>query len=657
MTTIAEAERPTLEGARSPYRGGGLTPTLRGLIIGILGSLLVGGGFEYSHMVLRVSALTGWHYTIGANIMLFTIGLMFNPLVGLIRREWMLSPAEMAQVYVMWTVGSAVSVPIVSYFLPHITSMVYYASAENNWAFTVRPYIPDWVIPLHDFEVVKDFYEGRKDGAVPWDLWLPALLMWAPMLMSLYVAMISVMVILRKQWVDHERLVYPMMQLPIAMIQDDDKGIPGLVKPLFRNWIFWLGFALPFIIYTNNHLVRYFPLEYINPGGSYYYFYGETIRVRMGISFFLIGFAYFIRRDVTLGICFFFAIYMCYEFAISLMGGGHYDPMISPWSKRGPTTFVFQGFGAFAALVGVGLWSARHHLKKVWRCTFGLEAGGEAESGEIMSYRAAVLATVGSFAFMSFWLWSVGLPLWVAPIYLLFAFILYIGITRVVTEGGVPWFAPPMIASDAVAVGFGSRAVTPSGIVALGFTYSWAADLIILVMATAANGLKVVEESVRGRRRMLFWSMIAALVVSLGSAIYVKLDVAYEHGGLNTSHTFKEQGFYQWEDAAMRLHQLTEPGWEYWGHAGLGASMMGLLMLARQRFLWWPFHPLAFPISVSTHKMFISILVAWALKSAAVNYGGPRLYRRLRPFFLGLIMGQWAPKGIFAIVEYVRQSL
>ena len=43
-----------------------------------------------------------------------------------------------------------------------------------------------------------------------------------------------------------------------------------------------------------------------------------------------------------------------------------------------------------------------------------VEAGGEAESGEIMSYRAAVLATVGSFAFMSFWLWSVGLPLWVA---------------------------------------------------------------------------------------------------------------------------------------------------------------------------------------------------------------------------------------------------
>jgi hypothetical protein len=631
--------------------------TIRGLAVGALGSLLVGGGFQYSSMVLGVSALTGWHYTIGANIMLFAMALLVNPLLGLIRRSWMMTPAELAQVYVMWTVGSAVSVPVVAYFLPQITSMVYYASPENNWAMTVLPQIPAWVIPLHDFEVVKDFYEGRGDGAVPWDLWLPALFNWVPLLMSLYVAMIAIVVILRKQWIDHERLVYPMMQLPIAMIQDDENGLPALIKPLFKNWIFWLGFALPFIIYMNNGLVRYLPLDYINPGGSYYYFYGETVRIRMGISFFLIGFAYFIRRDVTLGLCFFFVLYLCYEFAITLMGGGQYDPMISPWSKRGPTTFVFQGFGAFAALIGVGLWNARHHLKRVARSAFGLVEGDEAEAGEIMSYRAAVFAAIGSLCIMSFWLWRVGMPFWVAPLYLLFAFILFLGITRVVSEGGVPWFTPPMIASDAVAVGFGTRAMTPSGLVALGFTYCWGADMIILVMSTAANGLKVVEETVRDRRRLLFWSMIIALVVSLGSSIYIKLDVAYEHGGLNTSHTFKEQGFYQWEDAAMRLGTLTDPNWGYWGHAGLGATVMGLLMVARQRFLWWPFHPLAFPISVSTHKMFISILVAWALKSAAVGYGGPRLYRKLRPFFLGLIMGEWAPKGIFALYEFARQSM
>jgi len=44
------------------------------------------------------------------------------------------------------------------------------------------------------------------------------------------------------------------------------------------------------------------------------------------------------------------------------------------------------------------------------------------------------------------------------------------------------------------------------------------------------------------------------------------------------------------------------------GHTALGTVVMGLLMIVRQRFLWWPFHPLAFPISLATHKMFVSIL-------------------------------------------------
>ena len=48
MTAAVDASRADPAGVKSPYRDGGLTPTVRGLIIGILGSLLVGGGFEYS---------------------------------------------------------------------------------------------------------------------------------------------------------------------------------------------------------------------------------------------------------------------------------------------------------------------------------------------------------------------------------------------------------------------------------------------------------------------------------------------------------------------------------------------------------------------------------------------------------------------------------
>ena len=224
--------------------------TYRGLVIGTLGCVVTGAGFNYACYVLDIWALAGWHYTIGANLMLFLMALFINPVLGLFNRNWMLSQAELAQVYVMWIVGSVVSsTGLIGYLLPHITTMAYYVSPENTWAEAVLPFIPDWVVPSHHAQDIRGFYEGSGDGSIPWDIWLPALVVgWAPLVMCLYIAMICSVVILRKQWMDHERLGYPMMQLPISMMQDDADGSQRLMKPLFRNWLFWVGFIIPFII-------------------------------------------------------------------------------------------------------------------------------------------------------------------------------------------------------------------------------------------------------------------------------------------------------------------------------------------------------------------------------------------------------------------------
>ena len=637
--------------------------TYRGLIIGTLGCIVVGAGFNYATYVLRVGAWSTWHYAIGANLMMFLMALVVNPLLGLFNRAWALRPAELAQVYVMWLVGSGVATNgLPDYLLPHITSMAYYVSPENLWAEAVIPFILDWVVPSLYPQDIRGFYEGSGDGTVPWKLWLPALLIgWGPMAMCLWVAMISVAVILRKQWMDNERIVYPMMQLPIAMIQDDvgddDSTRRRLLKPLFRNWLFWLGFLIPFIIGVNNSLTKYFPLDPIDVGGQYVYLFREVVQVRVGITFMMIGFAYFIRRDITLGICFYFFVYMAYQIVSTLTGGGETDPLMSPWT-RAPTSFSFQGLGAFVALVVVGLWNGRKHLVAVARRALGLSSAVDAtESDEIKSYRTAVILFVGSFSYICFWLWLLGVPAWIAFLYLGLGFILYLGITRVVCEGGIPWFACPIIASDAIVGGMGTRALGPKGIVALAFTYAWAADMIILVMSCAAQSLKVVDEIIKRHRRMLLSSMVLAIAVSICGGMAVFLSTAYEHGGLNITHTLKEQGYYQWQDAAARLQARTDTNWSYWGHTGIGAVVMGLLMFARQRFVWWPFHPIGFPVSLATHKMFVSILIAWAIKTAVLRFGGPKLYNTLKPLFLGFIIGEWSPKLVILVWEWALQNM
>jgi hypothetical protein len=82
---------------------------------------------------------------------------------------------------------------------------------------------------------------------------------------------------------------------------------------------------------------------------------------------------------------------------------------------------------------------------------------------------------------------------------------------------------------------------------------------------------------------------------------------------------------------------------------------MGLLLLARHRLLWWPLHPLGFPIAVvwSTNQVWFSIFVAWLLKLVVLRYGGPCLYRASRPFFIGLIAGQATIAGVWLVVDYI----
>ena len=201
-----------------------LGPPYRALFIGIIGCLLCGGGSQYTDMMLKRSGLTGWFYTPGALILLFLLVLAINPTIGLFRRQWVLRPAELAQIYVMMIIASAVSTDgFVSYFLPQLTSPVYYATPENNWAVELLPHVPNWLIPAYHLKEVKDLYEGVP-GGVPWGLWLPPIVRWVPLALSLHLAMITIMVILRKQWIERERLVFPMTQLPVAMIQDDEEG-------------------------------------------------------------------------------------------------------------------------------------------------------------------------------------------------------------------------------------------------------------------------------------------------------------------------------------------------------------------------------------------------------------------------------------------------
>ena len=104
---------------------------------------------------------------------------------------------------------------------------------------------------------------------------------------------------------------------------------------------------------------------------------------------------------------------------------------------------------------------------------------------------------------------------------------------------------------------------------------------------------------------------------------------------------------------AHHLNNIRPTSWDSWGFAAIGAAVQLLLTLAYHRFIWWPIHPLIFPVGAiwCTHQMMPPIFVAWAIKAAMLHYGGVRLYRTVRPLFLGLILGQYMSGGMWILID------
>ncbi|MBI2503777.1 MAG: hypothetical protein HYW07_11170 [Candidatus Latescibacteria bacterium] len=633
----------------SPSRQPGLT--WRSLLAGSLLTCIISAGDPYGNMVLRGSYLSLDFSTAAAIFLFFLFTLFANTGLGLIHPRLRLVPQELMVVYLMATIACSIAtMGLTEYLLPILSGAGYYASPENEWVQLIHPFIPSWMVP-QDPEAVKFFYEGAPRGyGIPWSVWLPPLLAWLPLLLAVYFAMICLMVILRRQWVVRERLSFPLVQAPLAMIGGADQG---RLNPFYKSPLMWAGFAIPFALGSLRALHNYYnfiptvQLETSIP------LFRNTTFLQIALSFPMIGFSYFVDLDIAFAIWFFNIVARLQEGLFGVLGITSSEKL---YYAGNFAIVAHQGMGALIVLVVLGLWVARSHLAQVW-CKAWKGAPEIDDRDEVLSYRTAVFGFLGSSLVIGGWLWLAGMALWVVPLYLVAMFLLFLAITRVVAEGGIAAARAPLIASDFISSGLGSSALGPHTLTALGFTYVWAADIRTYVMASCANGLKLAEELMPGRRRSLFWAMALAILLSLISSVWAVLHMSYAYGGINLNGWFfgSEGGpVYPFNFVSGELNNPDGPDWAGWLSTLSGGGVMALLMVARQRFLWWPLHPLGFAVSTisMTNYISFSVFLAWTAKSLILKYGGPSLFTRARPFFLGLIIGQFTCAGIWLVIDH-----
>jgi hypothetical protein len=239
--------------------------------------------------------------------------------------------------------------------------------------------------------------------------------------------------------------------------------------------------------------------------------------------------------------------------------------------------------------------------------------------------------------------------------FVIVALILFVGLTRVVAESGMAEAVAPSIAPGVLISGVGSGVFGPKGLVSMSMTYVWLSDMRIFVMATAAHTLKLSQE-IPGSRRPMFWAMVAGVVIAMAASIPLTIHWSYQKGGPQLNDWFwggSPQAAGKWvNDMILNKPQANLVGWVL--TAG-GFLVMGWLTSMRQQIMWWPFHPLGFALAGiwMMDQLWSTILLTWLIKAAIMHYGGVKSFQRARPFFLGLILGQFACNGGWLVLDWL----
>ncbi|MCE2448787.1 MAG: hypothetical protein J4F35_10505 [Candidatus Latescibacteria bacterium] len=503
----------------------------KALVAGTLGSLCIAVGAPYGNMVIRGSYMSIDFSAAGALFLFFLLTGLFNALLMRFAAPVALGRCELIVAYIMMLTASAIpTMGLSEYWLTIITGAQYYATPENEWALLILPHLPEWITP-QDPEAIKWFYEGApRTAGVPWAAWSGPLCYWAILIVALYLVMISSMVIMRRQWVERERLVYPLVQVPLAMVQSG--GRREALGPFFKNPIMWVGFALPVFVSSLNALHAYFNFIPAIQLVSSIPILRNTVSLIFRLSFPMIGFAYLINLDIAFSLWFFNTIAKLIRGGLGVLGVGSTEKLV--YGASSEPILAHQGQGAMIVLVLFGLWVGREHLRDVLRKAFRGDDRID-DSGEMLSYRTAVLTWLSGVAVMTIWLWQSGLPLWAAFLTVMLAIVIFVGLTRVVAEGGVAAAVGPMISPTVLVSAVGSSAIGPAGMVGLAYTFVWAADIRTFVMASCAHGLKLGEGL---GLRPLFWYMLLAIFVSIVGSVVAILHLAYEYGGINLNAWF-----------------------------------------------------------------------------------------------------------------------
>jgi len=557
---------------------------------------------------------------------------------------------ELLVVYGMVATGSSlVGHDCMQMVVPNIPHLAYFSNAGNNWESLIRPHVPEWLTIGTLDDVVRNYEQGHST-LYRWEHirpWLVPIGAWSVYLCATVGATLFGTLLLRRHWVESERLTYPIVQIPVMVTEG------GGSNRVLRSRLFWGGFSLAAAIDLLNGLAYLFPslpslpvkVTDLSPFFAPYPPWNAMGWTPLSFYPFAIGLSFFMPTNLAFSSWFFY-LFRKGQQVLTAAWGYNQGEAWYPYLRE-------QSFGAWIALFVAALWFSRSYLASVWRAALTDRRAGDGG----VSYRVALAGFVLSMATMTGFLVVAGMTWWVGIVYVTL-FLLFCGAAaRVRAELGPPAHEIGWVGvSHMMITALGTAALGPKNLAIFSLLHFQNRMHRGLLAPQQAESLKGASESGL-RMRVMVVALGLAGVVGVASAFWALLHLAYArtyasiHPGAPGS-AFANEAYNTLASWLSTPVQRNQAGVLAMAIGALAAVALARLSVTIHGF---PFHPAGYALGMSfgLDYIWVPIFISWVLKSITLRVWGLKGYRAALPFFVGLVIGEFTVGGAWSFVRGV----
>ncbi|MCS7224453.1 MAG: hypothetical protein NZ959_07845 [Armatimonadetes bacterium] len=538
-------------------------------------------------------------------------------------------------------------------------AMVYWYGLQQpalRWKETFLDYVPQWLI-VTDMTALRDFFYGHTTF-YRWHIisaWLLPIFWWTLFAVALGAVYTCLILLFRKRWVVDERLAYPLIQIPLTLI--DRFRLLSLTSSPF----FWWGAGIAAFIDILNGLnglypiVPKIPVQHADPPLRLERFLTHRPWSAAAPPFFsfplypfMIGLGYLMPIDASFSVWFFYLFrkaLLVFTDWLGYLGG-------LGFLTSGPPYLVQQTYGAWLALALQAIWTARSHLKSFLSCP----PDRLSPSSEPFNPRFLFALLFLSFSFLVLFTYRGGMRLSVALLYFGVFFLWSLAIAKCRASLGPP--AHEMVGLNSAffiahTIGM-SRLRIQDKVMMPFFWWFNGRGHRTHQMPIILEGFKMAQVC-RLDPRCLSWVLIFGMGIGTIFAFWSALHPLYQvggHGNPLVDHNWGQLNTLRaWIDSPEPVDVV--------GVLFIFVGIAVTFFLDQMKsYLWWfPFHPAGYALSLTfgVDYFWSCLLIASLIKFLVLRYGGQRAFQRTVPFMMGLVLGEYTVGAFWSALSVALQ--